>query len=409
MNIFLYLQHDYKLIMYKREQFHELMSRLSEDRGKIQVISGPRQVGKSTLIKQVLKETAIPHMMVSADSVPKENTGWIGEMWETARARMHFGGYNEYLFVIDEVHKLNNWSEEVKKQWDADTFNDLNMKIVILGSSRLLLKDGLTESLAGRYELIRMPHWGYTEMRNAFGMDVEKYIYFGGYPGGAKFAGNESRWRHYIKDSIIAPAIEKDILMTKTIYKPELMKRLFELGCTYSGEEISLTKLLGQLQDAGNVTTLAGYLSTLAESQLLCGLQKYANDNARRYNSVPKLMTYNTSLFSAQSGVTFRKAFTTPALWGRWVENAVGAHILNMADNLDFKVYYWREKNDEVDFVIAHNHQCVAIEVKSGRRTTNEGLSEFSKRFKPVHAFVTGSGGVPVEEFLTWDLSTLFD
>ena len=394
--------------MYKRKQFDELLSRLSEDRDKIQVISGPRQVGKSTMVKQVLKETTIPYLMVSADSVQKGNTAWIGEMWDTARARMRMGKHTEYLLVIDEVHKLNNWSEEVKKQWDADTFNDINIKVVILGSSRLLLKDGLTESLAGRYELIRMPHWGYMEMREAFGMGVSQYIYFGGYPGGAKLTANEARWRRYIKDSIVAPAIELDILMTKMIYKPELMKQLFELGCSYSGEEISLTKLLGQLQDAGNVTTLANYLTTLAESQLLCGLQKYANDNARKYNSVPKLMVYNTSLFSALSGTTFEKAFTTPRLWGRWVESAVGAHLLNLADELDGKVYYWREQNDEVDFVIEHNRQCVAIEVKSGRRTVNEGLSKFSAKFHPKYSFVVGSGGIPVEEFLSSDLSSLF-
>ena len=395
--------------MYKRRQYRELESRLAEERGMIQVVSGPRQVGKSTMVRQVLENTSIPHMMVSADSVPKNNTAWIGEMWDTARARMKAGKHGEYLLVIDEVHKLDNWSEEVKRQWDADTFSGTNMKVVILGSSRLLLKDGLTESLAGRYELIRMPHWGYEEMRDAFGMDIDRYVYFGGYPGGARLVENETRWRRYIKDSIIAPAIEKDILMTKTIYKPELMKQLFELGCSYSGEEISLTKLLGQLQDAGNVTTLAGYLTTLAESQLLCGLQKYANDNARKYNSVPKLMVYNTSLLSALSGATFKKAFITPALWGRWVESAVGAHILNMAEELDFKVYYWREKNDEVDFIIEYDRRCVAVEVKSGHRTVNEGLSVFGGKFHPVHSFVVGSGGVPLEEFLSWDLASLFE
>ncbi len=395
--------------MYKRKQFNELISRISEERSAIQVISGPRQVGKSTLVKQVLREISIPNMLVSADSVSKENTAWIGEMWDTARARMQIGKHSEYLLVIDEIHKLNNWSEEVKKQWDADTFNDINMKVVILGSSRLLLKDGLTESLAGRYEIIRMPHWSYAEMHDAFGMDINQFIYFGGYPGGAKLISNEARWRRYIKDSIIAPAIERDILMTKVIYKPELMKQLFELGCTYSGEEISLTKLLGQLQDAGNVTTLANYLTTLAESQLLCGLQKYANDNARKYNSVPKMMVYNTSLFTALAGMTFKKVFTTPKLWGRWVESIVGAHVLNMAEELDYKVYYWREKNDEVDFIIEYNNQCIAIEVKSGRRTTNEGLSKFSSKFHPKHSFVVGSGGVPVEEFLSWDMSVLFE
>lgn len=393
--------------MYKRSQYDELNSRIKESRSKIQVISGPRQVGKSTLVKQVLQDTDIPYMFVSADNVDSGNTGWIGEVWSTARARMKAAGAEQFLLVIDEVHKVNNWSEAVKKEWDEDTFNDLELKVVILGSSRLLLKDGLTESLAGRYELIRMPHWSYAEMRDAFNLDLDRYIYFGGYPGGAKYVENERRWRRYIKDSIVAPAIERDVLMTKTVYKPALMKQLFEVGCAYSGKELSLNKMLGQLQDAGNVTTLAGYLTTLDESRLLCGMHKYARDNARKYNSAPKLMVYNTALFSVQSGMSFNKALTSPIAWGRWVESAVGAFLLNMADEYDYKLFYWREREDEVNFVIDAEDKLVAIEVKSGRRTNNQGLSEFMKRYNPDFSLVVGSGGVPVEEFLSWDLGQL--
>lgn len=393
--------------MYKRPQFNELKSRLSEARDKIQTISGPRQVGKSTMIKQVLQETDIPYLSVTADNVPKTDTFWISEMWSSARARMKATKASEFLLVIDEVHKLNNWSEAIKKEWDEDTRNDINMKVVILGSSRLLLKDGLTESLAGRFELIRMPHWSYNEMHEAFGMDLEQFIYFGGYPGGAKYVHDERRWRKYIKDSIVAPAIERDILTTKTIYKPALMRQLFDLGCAYSGKELSLNKMLGQLQDVGNVTTLANYLNTLGEARLLCGLQKYARDEARKYNSVPKLMVYNTALLTAQTNTTFHKTFTTPNLWGRWAESAVGAHLLNQADEYDYKLYYWRENNDEVDFVVESGEQQIAIEVKSGRRSTNNGLKVFSDKFHPQQSFVVGTDGIPVEEFLTWNMENL--
>ena len=361
------------------------------------------------MVKQALQDITIPYMLVSADNIDHTNTTWIGEMWATARARMKAAKHEEFLLVIDEVHKLDNWSEAVKKEWDDDTFSDLNLKVVILGSSRLLLKDGLTESLSGRYEQIRMPHWSFSEMHEAFGVDIDRYVYFGGYPGGAMYIDDERRWRKYIKDSIVAPAIERDVLQTKTVYKPALMKQLFELGCAYSSEELSLNKMVGQLQDAGNVTTLAGYLTTLDESRLLCGLMKYASDNARKYNSVPKLMVYNTALFSVQSGMNFKKAFTTPKLWGRWVESAVGAYLLNQADEYDYKLYYWREREDEVDFIIDFNRQCIAIEVKSGRRTTNEGLAKFNERFHPVQSFVVGSGGVPIEEFLMWDIGDLLE
>ena len=393
--------------MYKRSQFNELKSRLSETRDKIQTISGPRQVGKSTMIKQVLQETNIPYLSVTADNVPKTDNFWISEMWSSARARMKASKASEFLLVIDEVHKLDNWSEAIKKEWDEDTRNDINIKVVILGSSRLLLKDGLTESLAGRFELIRMPHWSYNEMREAFGIDLEQFIYFGGYPGGAKYVHDERRWRKYIKDSIIAPAIERDILTTKTIYKPALMRQLFDLGCMYSGKELSLNKMLGQLQDVGNVTTLANYLNTLGEARLLCGLQKYARDEARKYNSVPKLMVYNTALLTAQTNTTFHKTFTTPNLWGRWVESAVGAHLLNQADEYDYKLYYWRENNDEVDFIVESGEQQIAIEVKSGRRGTNNGLKVFSDKFHPQQSFVVGTDGIPVEEFLTWNMENL--
>lgn len=395
--------------MYRRKQFQELKSRIEEPRRRIQVISGPRQVGKSTLVKQLFEEMKLPGYFVSADSIGPEDGMWISEVWATARARMKADGAAEYVLVIDEVHKIANWSEAVKKEWDQDTFNDLALKVVLLGSSRLLLKDGLTESLAGRYELIRMPHWSFSEMRDAFGLDLEHYIYFGGYPGGADYLADERRWRRYVKDSIVTPAIERDVLQTKTIYKPALMRQLFELGCGYSSEELSLNKMLGQLQDAGNVTTLAGYLNTLDESRLLCGLQKYASDNARKYNSVPKMMVYNTALLSVQSGMSFNSAFTTPRVWGRWVESAVGAYLLNEADEYDYKLYYWRERDDEVDFVIDANGKLFAIEVKSGHRTGNQGLGVFKGMFHPAQAFVVGSGGVPVEEFLNWDIGRLME
>lgn len=395
--------------MYKRRHFTELKNRLFEKRNKIQVLSGPRQVGKSTLVKQVLKEIDLPYLFVTADDVSPDNNGWISETWNSARSMMKIKKSDVFILVIDEIHKIKNWSEAVKKEWDVDSFNDLELRVVLLGSSRLLIKDGLTESLTGRYELIRMSHWSFEEMHDAFGFTLENYIYYGGYPGGASFINNERRWRQYMKDSIITPAIEKDILMTKIIYKPQLMKQLFELGCTYSGEEISLTKLLGQLQDVGNVTTLANYLTTLDESRLLCGMQKYANDNARKYNSIPKMMVYNTALLSALSNSTFEKIYTDSKIWGRWVESAIGSYLLNKSDELDFKLYYWRENNNEVDFIVEQNKQCVAIEVKSGKRTTNNGISVFNNKFHPKLSFVVGNGGVSIEDFLTLDLENLFE
>lgn len=261
-------------MMYIRRQFTTLKERILEPRKFMQVVAGPRQVGKSTLVGQVLEQVNIPHKMEVADAVDTNDSDWIRRIWEAARMTMALRGLTEYLLVIDEVQKIANWSEVVKREWDTDTRNRVNLKVVLLGSSRLLLRKGMTESLAGRYELIRMPHWSLREMQDAFGVTLDEYIYYGGYPGPAHLMKDERRWRKYIKDSLVAPAIEKDVILTSNIYKPALMKQLFELGCTYSAEIVSLTKLMGQLQDAGNVTTLAGYLEILDECALLTGLQK---------------------------------------------------------------------------------------------------------------------------------------
>lgn len=380
----------------------------------MQVVAGPRQVGKSTLVGQVLDEVSIPHTTEVADAVAPSDSDWIHRIWEAARLTMALRGLEEYLLVIDEVQKIENWSEVVKREWDADTRNRVNLKVVLLGSSRLLLKRGLTESLAGRYELIRMPHWSLREMQDAFGVTVDEYIYYGGYPGPAHLMKDERRWRKYIKDSLVAPAIEKDVIMTSNIYKPALMKQLFELGCGYSAEILSLTKLMGQLQDAGNVTTLAGYLGILDECALLTGLQKYARDEARKRGSVPKFQVYNNALLTAYRGRGFITDRTDTRAWGRWVESAVGAHLLSMAEELDYEVYYWREplrtkeeKDKEVDFVVVSGGEATAIEVKSGRRGMNLGLPAFVEAFHPRRSFVVGTGGVSLEDFLGSDVERL--
>ena len=350
-----------------------------------------------------------------ADAVDPKDSDWIHRVWESARATMQLRTEPEHLLVIDEVQKIDNWSEMVKREWDEDCRRHVNLKVVLLGSSRLLLKRGMTESLAGRFELIRLGHWSLQEMRDAFGVTLDQYIYFGGYPGPASMIDNEKRWRKYIKDSLVAPAIEKDVIMTSNIYKPALMKQLFELGCGYSAEILSLTKLMGQLQDAGNVTTLAAYLDILDECALLSGLQKYANDDARKRGSVPKYQVYNNALLTAYKGHSFLADRTDAMLWGRWVESAIGAHILSMAEELDYKVYYWRESSrgkdesdKEVDFIIDNDGELIAIEVKSGRRGMNSGLPAFVEAFHPKRSFIVGTGGVSLEDFLSYDIESLF-
>jgi predicted AAA+ superfamily ATPase len=391
-----------------RSQSNDLIMHLQEPRRTIQVVAGPRQVGKTTLVKQVLQQLSTPSRFFNADGVEPDDKDWIAARWEEVRALMHFNQYQEIVLVIDEVHKINNWSEQVKREWDADTFNDVNIKVVLLGSSRLLLKKGLTESLAGRFEILSMTHWSFQEMQEAFGWDINQYVYFGGYPGSAPYVNNEARWRKYMRESIIAPAIEKDVLQTTYIYKPALMHQLFHLGCAYSGELLSYNKMLGLLQDAGNATTLVNYLEVLGESKLLTGLPKYVMDASRKYRTIPKLQVYNNALLTALSeGVSYEKVFTDPQLWGRWVESAVGCYLLDKADELDCDLFYWREDNEEVDFVLRRADKLLAIEVKSGKRQSNSGLSTFRQMYNPQHSLVVGGQALPLEELFKGNIASL--
>ena len=312
------------------------------------------------------------------------------------------------ILVIDEVQKIANWSEVVKKEWDSDTFNDIDIKVLLLGSSRVMLERGLSESLAGRFEEIRMTHWSYQEMKDCFGFTLNQYLFYGGYPGAATLIDDTDRYLQYVQSSIIDTTINKDILMDTPIAKPALLRQTFELGAAYSGQLLSLTKMLGELQDAGNTVTLSGYVNLLDESGLLRGVQKYSVDMARRRASVPKFHVYNNALKIAYLSETFEQAVLNSKLWGHIFESGVGAYLVSQSFVHRFEVFYWREKNDEVDFVLRKNGILVAIEIKSNREKNTKGLVKFQQMFNPKRAFVVGDGGISVEDFLTMDLRKLF-
>jgi hypothetical protein len=303
---------------------------------------------------------------------------------------------------------LKNWAEVVKKEWDDDTFHDIPIKVVLLGSSRVRLEKGLSESLKGRFETIKMPNWSLKEMHEAFAMSTDEYIYFGGYPGAADLRHDLDRWQEYISSSIIDATINNDILVDTVITKPALLRQTFELSSAYSGQLVSLTKLLGQLQDAGNTTTLTHYLDLLNQCGMVCGLNKYAVDKARRRNSIPKYQVYNNALMSLYCEHDFAAARANHKLWGRLFESAVGAHILNCAYTNRFKVYYWREGGEEVDFVLVKDSKVVAVEVKSNHDKDTSGLHTFQNLFHPHRAVIVGEEGIAIDTFLSSDLKELF-
>jgi uncharacterized protein len=386
-------------IPYERIQAGQLARRLGEPRRFIQVVAGPRQVGKSTLVGQVLGRDGTPHRYASADEPALKDTTWVEQQWGAARTLAAEGG--GATLALDEIQKIPGWSETVKRLWDEDTRRRTPLKVVLLGSAPLLMARGLGESLAGRFELLHLPHWSYAEMRDAFGWTLEQYVFHGGYPGAAPLIAEPQRWARYVLDSLVETSIARDVLLLTRVDKPALLRRLFELACSYSGQVLSYTKMLGQLQDAGNTITLAHYLDLLAAAGMVTGLQKFAGDAARSRGSSPKLQVLNTALMTAGSGLTLAEARAEPALWGRLVESAVGAHLANAAAGGDCELFYWRDRGVEVDFVVRMGRMLAGVEVKSGRaRELPAGMAAFQAAFKPQRMLLVGGDGVAVEEFL---------
>ncbi len=393
---------------YIREQYHVLRKRVTEKRKFILTIFGPRQIGKTTIVKQLITNENFLSHYVSADAVEISDKTWISQQWETARQKLKSSKLRQLILIIDEIQKIYNWSEIVKKEWDNDTANKINIKVIVLGSSTLLVKKGLTESLAGRFEIIYMGHWSFTEINKAFNVSVDKFAWFGGYPGSYQLIKDERRWKDYIKNSLIETTVSKDILMLYQVNKPALLKRLFELSCLYSGQILSFTKILGQLQDAGNTVTLSHYLSLLNEAGLVSGIQKYSIQPFRKRASNPKFQVYNSAFISSQMFETFKEIKKNPQKWGRVVESAIGAHLINLAKTEDYNVYYWRHVNNEVDFILQHREKIIGIEVKSGTNIHKKGMAVFNKMFNPHKVLLIGKDGIPWQEILKMNPLELF-
>lgn len=396
-----------RISTFQRARAAVLADRLREPRRFLQVVAGPRQVGKTTLVQQVTQAVGLPVHWASGDEPTLRGEAWIEQQWEAARS---LAGRKKAVLVVDEVQKAPHWSETVKRLWDEDTRRNRSLKVVLLGSAPLLLQKGLSESLAGRFELIYLPHWSFAEMQAAFRWRIDRFLFYGGYPGSAPLVRDPERWSRYIRDSLIETSIARDVLLLSRIDKPALLRRLFELGCRYSGQILSYNKMLGQLQDAGNTTTLAHYLELLDAAGMVGGLAKFAAAELQTRASSPKLQVHNNALLSALDGRPFAEVKKEPETWGRIVESAVGAHLLSAAAAGEVRLFYWRDGDLEVDFVIQRGPRTVAIEVKSGRRRASlAGMAAFAKRH-PVHRkLLVGGDGIPIEQFLLQPASHWLD
>ena len=386
------------LAMYQRGIVKTLVKRMREPRRFMQILLGPRQTGKTTSVIQALEQIDIPSLYREVGE-HGESSDWIRAQWYQAR-NLIGNECSSALLVIDEVQYVTGWADAVKALWDEDARSGIDLRVVLTGSSATLLKSGMDESLAGRFELIRCTHWSFDECRGAFGFGLDEFLFFGGYPGAAVLRDDEQRWASYVTDSIIEPSIAKDVLALENVRNPALLRRLFYLGASYSAQEVSYRKLLGQLDDKGNAATIAHYLDLLSQAGMMSGLLKYDPKLLREKSSSPRLLVHDTALMVAAYGNRRKFLLEDPELKGRLVESAVGAFLIARAQTAGFTVNWWREGNAEVDFVISDERRVMAIEVKSGRVKSAKGLTEFMLRFPKARVLVVGSSECKLEDFL---------
>lgn len=382
-----------------RSLVHDLEKAVLRDEQLLQVVIGPRQVGKTTAVRQLLERLGCPSHVANADSALPQGPEWIESNWRLG-TMLPASVNAPAILVFDEIQKVRGWSEVVKRMWDESVQAKRQLRVILLGSSSLLIQRGLQESLAGRFLLHRCTHWSFSECREAFGWDFEQWLFFGGYPGAARFANDEALWKHYVADSLIEPAIARDVLQLQAVHKPALLRHLFVLAAAYPAQHVSYNKMLGQLQDAGNTTTLAHYLRLLETAFLISGIERYSAGCGRKRGSSPKLVLWNSSLINALSPLSFAETARDGAWRGRLVENAVGAHLLNHLFEPTWNITYWREGDKEVDYVVSRGTAVWALEVKSGRSGRQSGLDAFRARYPHSRALLIGMHGVPIEEFL---------
>ncbi len=365
-----------------------LAKRLAEPApGRIQLLAGPRQVGKTTLLLEVAERFGKQSVYAAADAPEAALPGFweriVARTEETAAAR------GRAILLLDEAHLLHGWGARLKGVWDRFKRRKTPVHIVASGSSALHLAVGSRESLAGRYERLTLTHWSARSIAEVYGVPTEEaadlVVRMGSYPGAFPLRKDVARWSAYVRDAILEPAIGRDILALAAVRRPALLRQVFGVAASSPAQIVSLQKLQGQLQDAGALETLAHYLALLDEAFLVASLPKYSTNVARRRASPPKLVPLNNALVAVVDPEGIADSKSDPKRFGVWVENACLAHAWNSGQ----RVAYWREEPLEVDGVLEGSWGKWAIEVKTGRFQPSDltGLLEFSRRhpgFKPL-------------------------
>ena len=415
-----------KLPYYVRPIKQDILKYLDGKPKHMLMLWGPRQSGKSTLIQQTLRHYPGPYQYINVDDFEPEHiidfpelmqkpkssrlSLWMREHWQKARSCAQASS-QPFVLVIDEVQMIPNWAQRVKGMYDRDRWDGHQVHVVLLGSSPRNLQKGISESLLGRFYPMDIPHWSYSEMKEAFGFSVDDYIFYGGYPGAASYAGPDQylEWKNYVQTAVIDGNLERDIFELIEIHYPDVMDQVFKIGAHASSQLMDIKKVIEKFtyetqqqlkkEDFPHILVMR-YLTILSKVSMLTSITKYARDPFKRRRT-PKFQVLNTGLMSATHTLTFEEAKQSPAYWGRLAESAVGAHLLNTL-HPSASLHYWRYNGDEVDFVVDRTITLTAIEVKTAKKNKPlKGLQTFCQKFPVTRSLVVGTGGISFEEFLS--------
>ena len=382
--------------MFERKLVSQLVDRINEPRKFIQIVTGPRQTGKTTAVLQALKKINLPRYYVNADDPALVSENWLRHEWKLARILAKTGGA---ILIIDEIQNVSRWSSLVKLLWDDDTLLQIPLKVIIIGPSALLLQRGLTESLMGRFEVLHCLHWNYSECKEAFGYTIDDFLFFGGYPGAAKLINEDDRWTEYMGSSIVDPAISHDILMMEKVRKPALLRSLFLYGCMHSAQQMSYVKIPEQLLVTDNTVTIKYYLNLLEKAGMLAGLQNYSVNQIRIIQNSLRFIVYDTSLMTYAFDVNKQRFLDNAGDYSRLVQSAVGANLLVRGKAEGFEVYWCHECDTVADFIIKSGRHLTSVEVNTGRVKSSNDSVVLKKLNPDAPPFSIGSDITTLEDF----------
>lgn len=376
---------------FERTHVQALLSRLSLPSPAVQAVVGPRQVGKSTLIRQVLEKLEAPTVFLSCKSVQYRQTGWIHKEWEIARLLAKHHGH--CVIAVDDAQRLPGWAPLLCQLHKEDLEQQRDIRIVITGSSELELLQQLKDKFPQSHEVIRAGYWTYPEMRCAFNWGIEQYLFYGGLPRSGDEPSDDETWLNWIRELMFDNLLKEDVKAVAPAQNHEAIFDYFKVSSVHSGNIMSYAQLAQKLPFTVKPTTLANYQKVLSRAGISNGLARIQDGGEISRSGSPKLQLSSNAWLTGMMNSRFDKLRSQGVIWKQVFKSAVGAHLLNFAQENAYSVHYWFDRQHRVDFVLKKNDALVPIVVMPGDvKQGTDAIQAFAKNNAMPHAIILQAG-----------------